>query len=267
MKIITSIFELNKEIKDYKNIGFVPTMGGIHAGHKSLIKASQNKKSKTIVSIFVNPTQFNKRDDFKKYPRNIRKDIAILKKMNVEYLFKPSAREIYKFKAKKFNLKKKDKILCAKFRTGHFEGVLNVMNRLMTIVKSKDLYMGEKDYQQLYLIKKFLSKKFKARINSCPTVRVNKNIALSTRNKLLKTNDSINEIKLRKAIETTDFEKLKKMEKSQGFEEATRDRKSGKKNTFFNMGFNNDWQKNSNLDIYKKIEKEFYKEMRELGYL
>ena len=188
MKIITSIFELNKEIKDYKNVGFVPTMGGIHAGHKSLIKASQNKKSKTIVSIFVNPTQFNKRDDFKKYPRNIRKDIAILKKMNVEYLFKPSTREIYKFKAKKFNLKKKDKILCAKFRTGHFEGVLNVMNRLMTIVKSKDLYMGEKDYQQLYLIKKFLSKKFKARINSCPTVRVNKNIALSTRNKLLKTN-------------------------------------------------------------------------------
>ena len=203
MKIITSIFELNKEIKDYKNIGFVPTMGGIHAGHKSLIKASQNKKSKTIVSIFVNPTQFNKRDDFKKYPRNIRKDIAILKKMNVEYLFKPSTREIYKFKAKKFNLKKKDKILCAKFRTGHFEGVLNVMNRLMTIVKSKDLYMGEKDYQQLYLIKKFLSKKFKAKINSCPTVRVNKNIALSTRNKLLKTNS------LKKAAEIALF--LKKI--------------------------------------------------------
>ena len=203
MKIITSIFELNKEIKDYKNIGFVPTMGGIHAGHKSLIKASQNKKSKTIVSIFVNPTQFNKRDDFKKYPRNIRKDITILKKMNVEYLFRPSVKEIYKFKAKKFNLKKEDKILCAKFRTGHFEGVLNVMNRLMTIVKSKDLYMGEKDYQQLYLIKKFLSKKFKARINSCPTVRVNKNIALSTRNKLLKTNS------LKKAAEIALF--LKKI--------------------------------------------------------
>ena len=211
MKIITSIFDLNKEIKDYKNIGFVPTMGGIHAGHKSLIKASQNNKSKTIVSIFVNPTQFNKRDDFKKYPRNIRKDIAILKKMNVEYLFKPSAREIYKFKAKKFNLKKKDKILCAKFRIGHFEGVLNVMNRLMTIIKSKDLYMGEKDYQQLYLIKKFLSKKFKVRINSCPTIRIDNKIALSTRNKLLKKRS------FKKASEIASFlKKVKYKSKSQG---------------------------------------------------
>ena len=83
MKIITSIFDLNKEIKNYKNIGFVPTMGGIHEGHKSLIKASQNKKRMTIVSIFVNPTQFNKKDDFKRYPRNIQNDIAILKKLNL----------------------------------------------------------------------------------------------------------------------------------------------------------------------------------------
>ena len=144
MKIITSIFDLNKEIKDYKNIGFVPTMGGIHAGHISLIKASQNKKSKTIVSIFVNPTQFNKGDDFKQYPRNIQKDIAVLEKLNVEYLFTPEIKDIYKFKAKKFNLKKKDKILCAKYRKGHFEGVLDFMNRLMTIIKSKGLYMVEK---------------------------------------------------------------------------------------------------------------------------
>ena len=186
MKIITSIFDLNKEIKNYRNIGFVPTMGGIHDGHKSLIKASQSKKKMTIVSIFVNPTQFNKKDDFKKYPRNIQNDIAILKKLNVEYLFTPNTKDIYKFKAKKFNLKKKDKILCAKYRIGHFEGVLNVMNRLLTVIKSKDLYMGEKDYQQLYLIKKFLSKKFKVRINSCPTIRINNKIALSTRNKLLK---------------------------------------------------------------------------------
>ncbi len=211
MKIITSIFDLNKEIKNYKNIGFVPTMGGIHEGHKSLIKASQNKKRKTIVSIFVNPTQFNKKDDFKKYPRNIQKDIDILEKLNVEYLFAPSVKDIYKFKAKKFNLKKKDKILCAKFRIGHFEGVLNVMNRLMTIIKSKDLYMGEKDYQQLYLIKKFLSKKFKVRINSCPTIRIDNKIALSTRNKLLKKRS------LKKASEIALFlKKIKYKSKFQG---------------------------------------------------
>ena len=185
MKIITSILDLNKEIKNYKNIGFVPTMGGIHAGHVSLIKASQKKKSETIVSIFINPTQFNKKNDFKKYPRNLKKDISILKKLNVDYLFRPSVKDVYRFKSKKFNLKKSDKILCAKSRNGHFEGVLDVMNRLMSIIKSKDLYMGEKDYQQLYLIKKFLSKKFKVRINSCPTIRIKNNVALSTRNQLL----------------------------------------------------------------------------------
>ena len=191
MKIITSIFDLNKEIKDYRNIGFVPTMGGIHAGHVSLIKASQKKKSKTIVSIFVNPTQFDRKNDFKNYPRNIRNDIIALKKLKVDYLFTPKAKEIYKFKAKRFVLRKKDKILCAKFRKKHFEGVLNVMNRLLSIIKSKDLFMGEKDYQQLYLIKKFLSKKFNVRINHCPTIRVNRKVALSTRNKLL-NNKSLN---------------------------------------------------------------------------
>ena len=185
MKIITSIFDLNKEIKNYKNIGFVPTMGGIHAGHISLIKASQKKKSKTIVSIFINPTQFNKRSDFKKYPRNTKKDIMILKKLNVDYLFTPNAKDIYKFKAKKFNLKKKDKILCAKFRSGHFEGVLNVMNRLLSLIKSKYVFMGEKDFQQYTLVKRILGKKYKINIIGCPIIRDKNKIALSTRNKLL----------------------------------------------------------------------------------
>ena len=98
MKIIKNIFELNKAIKNYKNIGFVPTMGGIHKGHVSLIKSSQKKKLKTIVSVFINPTQFNKKNDFSTYPRNFKKDIKILKKNNVDYLFMPSAREIYKKK-------------------------------------------------------------------------------------------------------------------------------------------------------------------------
>ena len=200
MKIITSIFDLNKDIKNFKIVGFVPTMGGIHKGHISLIKASQKKKNKTIVSIFVNPTQFNRASDFKKYPKNIKKDIILLKKLKVDYLFLPTTKEIYKFKAKVFILKKKEKILCAKFRKGHFEGVLNVMNRLMSIVKSKDLFMGEKDFQQLFLIKKYLSKKFSARIHACPSIREKNNIALSTRNRLLNKRSLNKASKIRKRL-------------------------------------------------------------------
>ena len=149
MKIIKNIFELNKAIKNYKNVGFVPTMGGIHKGHASLIKIAQKNNKKTIVSIFVNPTQFNMKSDFKKYPRNIKKDISILKKLKVNYLFLPEIEEIYKKKKKNFTLNKSDKILCAKHRKGHFEGVLNVVNRFMEIIKPKYIFLGKKDYQQL----------------------------------------------------------------------------------------------------------------------
>ena len=185
MKIIKNIFELNKAIKNYKNIGFVPTMGGIHKGHASLIKISQKKKEKTIVSIFVNPTQFNEKKDFKKYPRNIKRDISILKKLKVSYLFLPEVEEIYKKKMKNFTLNKSDKILCAKHRKGHFEGVLNVMNRLLSLIKSKYVFMGEKDFQQYVLIKRILGKKYNIKIIGCPTIREKSKIALSTRNKLL----------------------------------------------------------------------------------
>ncbi len=185
MKIIKNIFELNKAIKDFKNFGFVPTMGGIHDGHISLIKNSQKLCEKTIVSIFVNPTQFNDKIDFKNYPRNLKKDIKTLNIFKVDYLFIPKASEIYKKKFRKIKLYKKDKILCAKFRKGHFEGVLNVMNRLLSLIKAKKIFMGEKDFQQLFLIKKYLSKKHKVNVINCSTIRDKNKIALSTRNKLL----------------------------------------------------------------------------------
>ena len=143
MKIIKNILDLNKAIKNFKNFGFVPTMGGIHQGHISLIKKSQKSCQKTIVSIFINPTQFNNKIDYKKYPKNISRDINILKRIKVDYLFVPKVEEIYKKKNKKIKLHKKDKILCAKYRKGHFEGVLNVMNRLMKIIKAKRIFMGE----------------------------------------------------------------------------------------------------------------------------
>ena len=185
MKIIKSIFELKKAIKNYNNIGFVPTMGGIHKGHASLIKVSQSREKKTIVSIFVNPTQFNKKKDFNNYPRNLKKDLEILKRLKVDYLFLPQEKEIYMKKMRKFILKKSEMILCAKFRKGHFEGVLDIMNRLLYFIKSRHVYMGEKDYQQLSLIKKILGKKYNINIVGCPTIRDNNKVALSTRNNLL----------------------------------------------------------------------------------
>ncbi len=185
MKIIKNILDLNKAIKEFKNLGFIPTMGGIHEGHISLIKRSQNKCKKTIVSIFVNPTQFNDKNDFKKYPRNLNSDIKILKKNKIDYLFIPSVSEIYNKRTKNFKLYNNDKILCAKYRKGHFEGVLKVMDRLVNLIKAKYIFMGEKDYQQLFLIKKYLSKKYHIEIIGCPTIRDKNKIALSTRNGLL----------------------------------------------------------------------------------
>ena len=185
MKIIRNILDLNKAIKDFKNFGFVPTMGGIHQGHISLIKKSQKICKKTIVSIFVNPTQFNDNHDFKKYPRNLNIDIRVLKKMKVDFLFIPNVKEIYKNKIKNFKLYKNDKILCVNHRKGHFEGVLNIMNRLLNVIKTKYVFLGEKDYQQLFLIKKYLGKKYQIKIINCITVRDKNKVALSTRNKLL----------------------------------------------------------------------------------
>ena len=185
MEIIRNILDLNKAINDFKNLGFIPTMGGIHKGHISLIKNSQKTCKKTIVSLFVNPTQFNDKNDFKKYPRNLNKDIRILNKLEIDYLFIPSVEEIYKNKNKKITIFKKDKVLCARHRKGHFEGVLNVMNRLLNIIKAKKVFMGEKDFQQLFLIKKYLSKKHNIKIINCPTIRDKNNVALSTRNNLL----------------------------------------------------------------------------------
>jgi len=214
MKIIKNIFELNKAIKNYKNIGFVPTMGGIHKGHISLIKNSQKTKAETIVSIFVNPKQFNEKKDFNNYPRNIKKDILILKKLKVNYLFLPEVKEIYKEKKKKFVLKKSEKILCAKFRKGHFEGVLDVMNRLLSLIKAKYVFMGEKDFQQFFLIKKILGRKHKIKIINCPTIRDRNKIALSTRNKLLNyksikkvSNLTLTLLKLKKNLILKNFKK------------------------------------------------------------
>ena len=192
MKIIKSFKILNQEVNYNENISFIPTMGALHKGHISLIKIAKKKSKKVIVSIFVNPTQFNDNNDFLKYPRSINQDISILKKIRVNYLFLPKAAEMYKKGVrKKIKILKKDKILCAKYRKGHFEGVLAVVNRFMQNIKAKYILFGEKDFQQIYLIKKYLGNKHTTKIISCKTIRNKNKLPLSSRNILL-SKESLN---------------------------------------------------------------------------
>ena len=189
MKILHNNKELNKALTGQTNINFVPTMGGLHQGHISLINKSQNKSGITVVSIFINPKQFNDKKDFKKYPRNIQKDLKILKKLRVNYLYLPKYSDVYYPKQNQIiKLNKNEKILCAKFRKGHFEGVLDVMDRLTEIIKPKKIFMGEKDFQQFYLVKKFIEKKFHTKVIGCKTIREKNYLAMSTRNQLLSKN-------------------------------------------------------------------------------
>ena len=192
MKILLTNNDLNEALLGNSNIGFVPTMGSLHKGHISLIRKSLIQCNKTIVSIFVNPTQFNNKNDYVKYPRNLKSDLKILKKLKVNFIFIPIKNQIYNSKNSiKIQLLKKDKILCAKYRKGHFEGVIDVMTRLTKIVKPSKIYMGEKDFQQLILVKRFIEKNFKSKIVSCKTIRDENKLALSSRNLLLKKDNLI----------------------------------------------------------------------------
>jgi len=186
MKLIKHITDLNKAVKNEKKLGFVPTMGNLHKGHESLIKISKVKCEKTMVSVFVNPTQFNNKRDYKTYPRNLKNDLKVLKKLKVDFVFLPSVAQIYKDVEKtKISLNKSEKILCAKFRNGHFEGVLNVLNQFVKLISPKIIFMGEKDYQQFFLVKKFIEKKYKSKVHLSKTIRNSNKVALSSRNSLL----------------------------------------------------------------------------------
>ena len=193
MKILLHNQILNKELRRFNDIGFVPTMGGIHKGHISLIRKSKKNCKKTIVSIFINPKQFNNKKDFKTYPNNIKKDLSILRKINgVDFVYIPKFNDVYNSKRKsKIIINKKDKILCAKYRKGHFEGVIDVMDKLTNIIKPKKIFMGKKDFQQLFLVKNYIEKKYKTKVIGCETIRDKNKLALSSRNYLL-NNDNLN---------------------------------------------------------------------------
>ena len=191
MKIFKDKQSLRKELFKEKSVSFIPTMGGLHKGHLSLIKRAKNYKKKILVSIYVNPKQFNKLSDYKSYPRNIMNDIKTLKKINVNYLFLPSKKDIYEFKtSNKMHVDKFSKQLCGKFRKNHFRGVINVVNRFLEIIKPKYIFLGLKDFQQLHLIKKHILKRgINVKVIECKTVRERNGVACSSRNFRLNDKD------------------------------------------------------------------------------
>ena len=185
MKLIKLKTDLIKAIEFDKILGFVPTMGSLHDGHKALIKKSQKNCKKTLVSIFINPTQFNNKKDYEIYPKNLTKDLSYLKKLKVDYVYLPTIKQIYWKKNFKIKLNKSQNILCAKFRKGHFEGVLDVLDRFVELISPQKIFMGEKDFQQFFLVKNYIENKYNTKVYACKTIRAKNKLALSSRNSLL----------------------------------------------------------------------------------
>ena len=191
MKIISNKSSLKKLLQKEKKLGFIPTMGAIHKGHMSLIKKAIRQNNKTLVSIFINKPQFNKKSDFKKYPRVLKKDIRKLRSSKVDFLYLPKFNEIY---PKGVNRKIKVHIfknkLCGKYRPGHFEAIVDVVDRFINIIRPKKVYFGKKDMQQLIIIKDFVNKNYPSvKIIGCKTVRERNGVACSSRNLLLSKNE------------------------------------------------------------------------------
>ncbi|HRS54595.1 MAG TPA: pantoate--beta-alanine ligase [Bacteroidales bacterium] len=178
-----------------KSIGFVPTMGCLHQGHLSLIEKAAIENDLVVCSIFVNPTQFNDPQDFKKYPRNFEEDMQKLSKVKCDVIFSPSEEEIYPEGLVKetYDLNGLDKVMEGKYRPGHFNGVVTVVKKLFNIIGPCNAYFGEKDYQQLVIIK-YITQKLGLQVNiiPCPTVREVDGLAMSSRNLLLSPTERLN---------------------------------------------------------------------------
>lgn len=188
MKILKKRTEVVAELsllkQQGKSIGFVPTMGALHQGHLSLIECSNKKDDITVVSIFVNPTQFNNPKDFEKYPRILEDDLEQLKKVKCDLLFVPSNEEIYPEEDKReFDFGHLDKVMEGAHRPGHFKGVGLVVSKLFEIINPHRAYFGEKDFQQIAIIKKLIKiLNFSIEIVSCPIIREKDGLAMSSRN-------------------------------------------------------------------------------------
>ena len=199
MQIITTKQELLQQVEACKSlnksIGLVPTMGALHDGHASLVKRAVNENDVCFVSVFVNPTQFNNKEDLAKYPRNLKRDAELLSNIGAHYVFAPTPEEMYTAeemeKTFSFDFAGLDQVMEGKMRPGHFNGVVQVVSRLFYLVQPDKAYFGEKDFQQLAIIRHMVERSELAgtfgtlRIIGCPIVREASGLAMSSRNERL----------------------------------------------------------------------------------
>lgn len=180
---------IEKEKSEGKIIGLVPTMGALHDGHISLVKSALKETDQVVISIFVNPTQFDNSDDLEKYPRNLQKDLDLLNSISEDlWIFVPSANELYegKVSSEHFEFDGLEKVMEGEFRSGHFDGVGTVVKKLFEVVKPHKAFFGEKDYQQLQIIRKLTEKTgLPVEIIGCPILREKNGLARSSRNERL----------------------------------------------------------------------------------
>jgi pantoate--beta-alanine ligase len=210
MFLIETIIELQNKLNALKKsgtIGFVPTMGALHTGHISLFEKAVSETQVVVVSIFVNPTQFNDKTDLEKYPRNLKADLKLLEKTGCQIVFAPKTEEIYlEPDPRKFDFGALETVMEGKHRPGHFNGVAQVVSKLFDIVKPDKAYFGLKDFQQLAIIKAMVNQlKIQVEIVSCPIIRDKSGLAMSSRNELL----TVEERKNAAVISQTLFEAKK----------------------------------------------------------
>lgn len=192
-KKVDLINHLKENNLDKSTVGFVPTMGALHAGHLSLLNKSIENNATTVISIFVNPTQFNNPEDLKKYPRTLESDVEKIKTISGKILvYAPTVEDIYEgnTKSQHYNFDGLENQMEGKFRPGHFDGVGTVVKRLFEIVNPTNAYFGEKDFQQLQIVKKLVEKeKLSVTIIGCPIFREQNGLAMSSRNERLSENE------------------------------------------------------------------------------
>ena len=226
MKLVHTIQELRAELdiqrKAGKKIGFVPTMGALHEGHASLVKRAVAENDVVVVSDFVNPTQFNDKNDLLKYPRTLEADCELLEKEGAAYVFAPSVEEVYpEPDTRQFSYAPLDTVMEGKYRPGHFNGVCQVVSKLFMMVEPDKAYFGEKDFQQLAIIREMVKQmNFPLEIVGCPIVREADGLALSSRNARLSEKERLQALSISKTLfQSKEYAATHTVEETQKFVE------------------------------------------------